>query len=204
MKSIARSLRAVHARDARANDFRIHAKRWRLIRPKEGLVYRLRFWLTRWMCCKCEKTMTHYPPGVLPHKQYEAKTILSTVERYLPEPEVSYAEVVKENGLPIVHAGTAVATEDSSEEAKEAEDEAPHLSPSTPWRWIRTLAALWASLKPRWERRQIAADGADLSAWQIAPRKYRSQSRMQELVDCGRVVAVLRNTTDFASLGLSP
>jgi hypothetical protein len=156
------------------------------------------------MCCGCEKTLTHYPPGVLPHKQYEAKTILPTVERYLRESEASYADVVEENGLPIVHAGTAVATEDSSEAEKEAEGNAAQLQPTTAWWWIRTLAALWASLKPRWERRQIAADGADLSAWQIAPRKYRSQSRKQELIDCGRVAAVLRNTTDFASLGLSP
>jgi hypothetical protein len=97
-----------------------------------------------------------------------------------------------------------VATAESSEAAKEAEEEAPKLRPSLVWRWIGSLAGLWPRLKSRWERRQIEADRADLSPWRISPRKYRSQARRQELVDCLRVLEVLRKTTDFESMALGP
>lgn len=171
---------------------------------RDGQVYRLRFLLTRWKCCRCGKTILHYPPGMLPHKRYLlVETILPLCEDYLRDDAATYREVVKERGVAIVHA-RPVATAGASEAAKRREKAAPLLSPSTVWWWIGSLAGLWEKLKPRWERRQIEADRADLSAWQVAERKYRSPKRRQELVDCGRVLAVLRNITDFETLGLSP
>ncbi len=159
----------------------------------------------RWQCAlPCGATFPHYPPGVLPHKRHLTETMLPVCEGYLRAEEATYASAVTERGVTIVHAGTVVATAESSEEAKEAEKGAPQLRPSTAWWWMRSLAELWKRLKPRWERRQMEADRADLSAWRIAPRKYRSEERCQELVDCGRVLDVLRNVTDFETLGLSP
>jgi hypothetical protein len=187
-------------------DFRWHAARRRLLQHKcAGWVYRLWFVLSRWKCCSCGKTFPHYPPGVLPHKRYlVTETILPLCERYVQDGEATYRTTVKERGLPIVHAGIIVASAESSEATKEAEKAAPELRLSTVWQWIGSLAGLWEKLKPRWERRQIEGDRADLSAWQVSARKHRSERRLQELVDCGRVLDVLRNVTDFETLGLSP
>lgn len=141
---------------------------------------------------------------MLPHKRHVAETILPRCGGYLRDEPATYASAVTERGVPIAYAGAAVATAESSEAEKEAEPDPPRLSPSTVWRWIGSLAGLWEKLKARWERRQIEADRADLSPWRIASRKYRSEERLRELVDCGRVLDVLRNVTDFGSMALGP
>lgn len=175
------------------------------MQPKrEGQVYALRFLLTRWKCCQCGKTITHYPPGVLSHKRFLLDTILPACERYLQKDQTTYSDVVKERGVTIVYAGTVVATMESTESKKAHEKLAPLLWPSTPWRWMSTLAKLWKGLKPAWARLQAEMDCVNLAPWRVAPRKYRSEPRRQELVACGQTVAVLGKVTDFATIGLSP
>lgn len=176
-----------------------------MVAERDGQLHAFGFTLMRWQCAPpCKATFSHYPPGVMPYLRYLAGTVQELCEQYLRDEKATYAKVVTKRGVAIVHAGTKVAAAGASEAAKRAEKPAPRLCPSQVWRWIGSQAWLWLMLKPRWERRQIEADRADLSPWQIAPRKYRSLQRREELIDCGRVLEVLRKTTDFASMALGP
>lgn len=202
-RPVAPAGRIFRVQTARCADFRKHAKRPRLVYPKrDGLIYRLWFWLQRWKCCQCGKTFPHYPPGLLPYKRHLTEVILPLCGRYRHDERTTYRKVVKENGVPIVHAG-AVATADAPEAAKEAE-RIPVLAFSTVWRWIVTLAGFWPKLRRRGEQRQQAAKRMDLSLWRVAPWKYRSEVRRQELIDSGLALELVRNTPDFATLGCGP
>jgi len=175
----------------------------RLIYPKRaGVVYRLWFWLQRWKCGQCGKTFPHYPPGLLPYKRHLTEVILPLCGRYRHDERTTYRKVVRENGVPIVHAG-AVATADATEEDKETE-QIPVLSPSTVWRWIVTLAGFWTKLRRRGEQRLQKMERVDLRQWRVAPWKYRSEVRRQNLIDSGLPLELLRNTPDFATLGRGP
>ena len=172
-------------------------------------IYRLKTCLMRWKCAACGTTFRHYPPGVLPRKQYLPVSLVGLCERYVQEPAATYRQVACSAGplkkQPIFYAG-GVAGKESSERQK-ALEQPRVLAHSTLWQWIGFLAALWERVRPRHERRQITADQFDLSPWRIAPHKYRSEERRQILLQAALTLAAVareKYSTDFKTLSGGP
>jgi hypothetical protein len=186
--------------------FQKHGAVGRIFRTRlDGLIHRVKTELMRWRCAACGLTFRHFPPGVMPRKQYLPSSLLELCQRYVQEELATYRQVANCGGplkkQPLFYA--AVAAEKESSERQKAL-ETPHvLSHATLWQWIGFLAALGVLGRKRAERMQSATGHVELSPWNIHPHKYRSEKRRQILVFAAQALAVFsaeKYPTNFETL----
>jgi len=150
----------------------------------------------RWRCQQCRATFRHYPPGVAPRKRYLPQAITSLCRRYAEEPRVSYRNIVRHRNRDIRY--RAIAAEADWSEARKEREEARALSPSTVWRWIGFLAAMWVAM-----RKSKAKHCADRPALALRPSssirstKSRSRQRNESLHYCLSCLSAIPNGKSF-------
>ncbi len=134
----------------------------------------------RWRCQQCRTTFRHYPPGVVPRKRYLPQALNGLCQRYAEEARSSYRHVVRQEGKEIRY--EAAAAEAGWSEHQKQREETRALSPSTVWRWIGFLAALWLVMRKRGAKHF----GEALTLAARAPRsipapKYKNRQRRKAL-----------------------
>ncbi len=120
---------------------------------------------------------------------------------------MSYRKVVTDGGAAVVY-DAPIADAQSTEVEKEGEN-VPHMSHSTPYRWISEVAASRERLQPVVKQAQQSELAGHLSSIRIASTKYRSEARKRVLEACCLLLRALRmvplrNTTEFETRGSSP
>lgn len=120
---------------------------------------------------------------------------------------MSYREVVKDGCAALVY-DDPIADKDSTEEEKKGEA-VRELSPSTPHRWIRDIAASLKQPQLVVKQAQNSEEGGRLSLIKISELKYRSHARKLLLQCCGLLlraaeIVAKKNPTELATLGSSP
>jgi hypothetical protein len=151
--------------------FKIHAYRERrfLIIVKM-IVHKVFCSLVRFKCPGCGKTVVFYPDFAIPHKHYTRQTITGFADAYL-EPKTTYKQA------PMV-----------DYEAPGYPDLEAALAPSTVHRWVTSLAHMPRTRRAALDLLLQAAVPTpicrDLAAWQPERRKFRSERRKQQLIDC--------------------
>jgi hypothetical protein len=143
----------------------------------------------------------------VPFKRYLRAEIEARSEAYVETDPMSYSKVVRDRGAAVVY-DDPIADGQSTDAEKEAEA-ARQLAPSTPHRWISTIAARREQWQPVVKQAQIRGLGAGLASIVIAPAKYRSNARKAALEGCALLLRSLkaifpRNFTKLAILGSSP
>jgi hypothetical protein len=172
-----------------------------------SVVYPILCVLHRWRCVNCGTTFTNLPLLCVGFKRYLRVEIEARSAAYVETDPMTYRKVVKDRGSSVVY-------DDPIEDAQatEAEKEAEavrELAPSTPHRWISTIAARRGQWQPVLKQTQQRGLGARLSSIIIAPEKYRSEVRKRTLEACGLLLRAVksvlpRNPTKLATLGSSP
>lgn len=163
--------------------------------------------LYRWRCVNCGTTFTHLPSLCVPFKRYVRMEIESRAGAYVETNPMTYRKVVGDGGAAVVY-DDPIADAQATEADKEAEA-VRELAPSTVHRWIGAIAACREQWQPMVKRAQLRGLGARLASIVIAPEKYHSQARKRTLETCGLLLralraVVVRNPTEFATLGSSP
>jgi len=163
--------------------------------------------LYRWRCVNCGTTFTHLPSLCVPFKRYLRVEIEARAGAYVETDPMTYRKVVKDRGAAVVY-DDPIAEADATEAEKQAEA-VRELAPSTPHRWIGSIAARREQWQPVVEQTQRSGLGSRLSSMLIASGKYRSEARKRTLQACGLLLRALKsvlpkNPTQLATLGSSP
>ena len=157
--------------------FKIHAYRERRFLIIVEMIVRSVFCsLIRFRCPGCGKTVTFYPDFAVPHKHYTRQTVVRFCAVFV-EADVSYQEATMvENTVPGYPDSDAV------------------LAPSTIHRWMTTLAQYTKTCRTALDlllqenpALQICRDLAQLI---IPSRKFRSEPRKKQLLNCLTLVRI--------------
>lgn len=188
--------------------FHSHQKRlrWFLI-VVCSVVCPIRCILYRWRCVDCGTTFTNLPALCVRFKRYLRVEIEARSTAYVETDPMTYRKVVTDRGSAVVY-DDPIAEAQATQAEKEAEA-VRELAPSTPHRWISTIAARREQTQPVLKQTQQRGLGARLSSIVIAPEKYRSEARRQALEGCALLLRAVksvlpRNPTRLATLGSSP
>jgi len=163
--------------------------------------------LYRWRCVNCGTTFTNLPPLCVAFKRYLRSEIEKRASAYVETDSMTYRKVVKESGASVVY-DDPIADTQATETEKEAEA-VRELAPSTPHRWIGTIAARREQWQPVVKQAQKTELGGRLSLTMISPLKYRSEARKWVLQGCRLLLravqaVAVRNPTELATQGSSP
>jgi hypothetical protein len=195
-------------RKCKHRHFHWHAKvhKWIFV-VLDGVVYAIHCVIYRWKCVHCGGTFRHLPSICVAFKRYLRPEIEKRAFVYMETDPMTYRKVVKEGGALVVY-DDPVADAQATEAEKEAEA-VRELAPSTPHRWIGTIAACREQGQPVVKQAQKSERGGHLSSIMISPLKYRSEARKLVLQGCclllrAAQVVGLRNPTELATLGSSP
>jgi len=186
-----------------------HQQRLRWFLPVvECIVRPIRCLLVRWCCVNCGTTFTHLPSLCVPFKRYLRSEITTRAKTYVETDPMSYRQVVKERGGPVVYDNPIPAV-GATEAVKRKEAVPPELRPSTVHRWIGGIAACREQWQPAVRLARQVHQGARLTSLLISAAKYRSKARKCVLETCGLLLRALkivteRNPTEFATRGSSP
>jgi len=189
--------------DCGGTDFRRrqYRKRW-FLAVISNVVWPFRGLLCCWRCERCGTCMTQYSTLCMPFKRYLRIEIENRALRYTQEERTSYERAACEANRAVSYETEATGAE-ATEEAKAAETTA-HMAGTTVWRWQATVAAMAAKQPAVLKAAQQKMPGR-LSAWIIAPWKYRSEKR-REILTASRLwleaLRALKQTNEFAMEGL--
>ena len=110
----------------------------------------------------------------------------------------SYAKTVvdKREGLPIMY----------DDRTPAGLEKASGLAPSTVWRWLSWLGRMPATLRATWDLIRQKEPDATLhrQAWEVSPRKYRSEKRRDTLMQALQLLAVDRVCAELFGQGVFP
>ena len=133
--------------------------------------------LIRFKCPDCGKTFTYYPDFALPYKRYTRPTITSFSQVYLEDEAISYRKAL------IV---------DGSEPGYQNENRM--MAPTTIHRWNTTLSQLikmpQKALDLILKQNPAANIGPQLDRLSVASRKFKIQTRQQQLLNACRVLKI--------------
>ncbi len=155
----------------------------------DGLVHKVKSYITRWRCPFCGHSFTVYPEFALPYKRYVRYVILEKSTQYIEaglsvkEKKVTYRSLAKENKMAIGYACTESGHIDERQFAH-----------STIHRWLSTLSCFTNTLN---RARQLIKQKSPSSTIfrniiPISPKKYRSNKRKEELQICRQLLLVDR------------
>lgn len=151
-------------------------------------------WLGRWKCSKCKKTHVHYPAFAFPFKNYVRQQVLEHSEKYLSNPEMTYAKATWEN-----NAWTGY-------ESKDGKIDDRHLWKSAVWRWVGTLGILCEAL--RRILKHIRAKSPTSIVFRklspVHPKKYRSERRKRILERCQRMMQADKEYSEIFGKSIFP
>jgi hypothetical protein len=158
--------------------FKLHAYRERkFLVIVEMLIKPVMSALIRFKCPECGKTFTYYPDFALPYKRYTRPTITSFSQVYLEDEASSYRKAL------IV---------DGSEPGYQNENRM--LAPTTIHRWNTTLSQLikvaQKALDLIFEQNPAANIDLQLDRLRVASRKFKSQTRQQQLLNACRLLKI--------------
>lgn len=195
-------------RKCKHRHFHWHAKthKWILV-VLAGVVYAIHCVIYRWKCVHCGRTFRHLPSICVAFKRYLRPEIEKRASAYVETDPMTYRKVVKESGSSVVY-DDPIADAEATEAEKESEA-VRELAPSTPHRWIGTIAAGRQQWQPVVKQAQKTELGGRLSLIMISPRKYLSEARKLVLQGCCLLLravhaAAVTNPTELATLGSSP
>jgi Domain of unknown function (DUF6431) len=165
---------------AESEAFKIHAYRERRFLIIVEMIVRSVYSALIRFKCPCGKTVTYYPDFALPRKHYTRQTIMGFAQSYVASEEISYEKAVR------------VEEEDGG--VPEYPDGKKSLAPSTVHRWVTSLSRLKETTRTALDliRQEDPATIAcrALAQMTIPPSKYRSESRMERLLGCLRLLVV--------------
>ncbi len=155
--------------------FKIHAFRERrFLIIVEMIVEAVSATLIRFRCIGCGKTVTFYPDFAVAHKQYTRQTVLEFSRSYAEDDQKTYEDAVMTvDGMP------------------ERSENGPSLAPSTIYRWISTLAAIFTAYQEAKEQPlQERVPSRLCKTQQIPKRKYRTLRRRELLLKCRNLLGL--------------
>ena len=192
-------------RDCGAKRFHRHGQVDRHVRPViAGVVYPRTFPLSIWRCGECGTAFRHYPPSLLPYKQYLIDDMQPVCAAYLDSETAGYGKAARERGLPWAYEADAVEA-DMSDEAKEAAS-AKQTSASTVFRWITAFALLLPFLRAEVDYEVTRRGELDLLRWEASAGKARTEPRRRILKNAYLVLQVPRlgKSIEFGRGGAPP
>lgn len=149
--------------------FRRHDCRLRqVLTVMAGFVVAFEIGLKRWRCCTCKATFTHYPEFLVPYKRYVLSVMLGLGELYVTEPELSYRDAVRPEGIALGYAEN----EDGSIDERQT-------SHTTVWHWLTWLGDMTGLMNQGVYLLRQKDPGFELhrAGRPIFPGKYRSAKR---------------------------
>ena len=162
-----------------------------------GFVVSFAIYLKRWRCCTCQKTYTHYPDFLVPYKRYVVSTIVELGELYVTEPELSYRDTVKPEGVALGYA-----------ENKDGTINERQMNHSTLWHWVTWLGS--GSLMSLGDqaanllRQKDPGFELHREMMPILPDKYRSAKRRGILEQAAAFLRFGQQFTQFFSRCIFP
>jgi hypothetical protein len=162
--------------------FKIHAYRERrFLIIIEMLIKSIYCSLVRFKCPGCGKTFTNYPDFAIPHKHYTRPSITGFSASYLQSDDMTYQQAVMvDNSAP------GYPQSDSTE--------APTLAPTTIHRWITTLGRFTQTCRTALtlvlQENPTSSICRDLARLIIVQRKYKTNHRKKQLIDCRQLVII--------------
>jgi hypothetical protein len=158
--------------------FKIHAYRERrFLIIIEMLIKAAYCSLVRFICPGCGKTFTFYPDFAIPHKHYTQPTITGFCARYVETDDMTYQQTVMvDNSTPGYPQSDAT------------------LAPSTIHRWIATLGRFTHTCRTALilllQENPVSSIGRQLARLIIARRKYKTNERKKQLINCRHLVVI--------------
>ena len=133
--------------------------------------------LVRFRCPGCDKTFTHYPDFAIPHKHYTRPSITGFSANYVESDEMTYQQAVMvDNSAPGYPQNDAT------------------LAPSTIHRWITTLSRFTKTCRTALilllQENPVSSICRDLARLIISPRKYKTNQRKKQLINCRQLVII--------------
>jgi hypothetical protein len=162
--------------------FKIHAYRERrFLIIIEMLIKAAYCSLVRFRCPGCDKTFTKYPYFAIPHKHYTRPSITGFSANNVESDEMIYQQVVMvDNSAP------GYPQSDSTD--------APTLAPTTIHRWITTLGGFTQTCRTALtlllQENPVSSICRDLARIIIPPRKYKTNQRKKQLINCRQLVII--------------
>ena len=158
--------------------FKIHAYRdRRFLVIVQMLIQKVFCSLVRFRCPGCGKTFTHYPDFAIPHKHYTQPSITGFSERYLEADDTTYQHAVMIDGSVPGYPQTDAT-----------------LAPSTVHRWITTLGQFSQTCRTALtllsQELPTSSICRDLARLTVLKRKYQTEHRRKQLIDCRQLVAI--------------
>jgi hypothetical protein len=158
--------------------FKIHAYRERrFLIIIEMLIKAAYCSLVRFRCPGCDKTFTNYPDFAIPHKHYTRPSITGFSANYVESDEMTYQQAVMvDNSAPGYPQNDAT------------------LAPSTIHRWITTLSRFTKTCRTALilllQENPVSSICRDLARLIISPRKYKTNQRKKQLINCRQLVII--------------
>ncbi len=133
--------------------------------------------LVRFRCPGCGKTFTNYPDFAIPHKHYTRPSITGFSANYVESDEMTYQQTVMvDNSAPGYPQNDAT------------------LAPSTIHRWITTLSRFTKTCRTALilllQENPVSSICRDLARLIISPRKYKTNQRKKQLINCRQLVII--------------
>ena len=158
--------------------FKIHAYRERrFLIIIEMLIKAAYCSLVRFRCPGCDKTFTNYPDFAIPHKHYTRPSVTGFSANYVESDEMTYQQTVMvDNSAPGYPQNDAT------------------LAPSTIHRWITTLSRFTKTCRTALilllQENPVSSICRDLARLIISPRKYKTNQRKKQLINCRQLVII--------------
>ena len=158
--------------------FKIHAYRERrFLIIIEMLIKAAYCSLVRFRCPGCDKTFTNYPDFAIPHKHYTRPSITGFSANYVESDKMTYQQAVMvDNSAPGYPQNDAT------------------LAPSTIHRWITTLSRFTKTCRTALilllQENPVSSICRDLARLIISPRKYKTNQRKKQLINCRQLVII--------------
>ena len=158
--------------------FKIHAYRERrFLIIIEMLIKAAYCSLVRFRCPGCDKTFTNYPDFAIPHKHYTRPSVTGFSANYVESDEMTYQQAVMvDNSAPGYPQNDAT------------------LAPSTIHRWITTLSRFTKTCRTALilllQENPVSSICRDLARLIISPRKYKTNQRKKQLINCRQLVII--------------
>jgi hypothetical protein len=158
--------------------FKIHAYRERrFLIIIEMLIKAAYCSLVRFRCPGCDKTFTNYPDFAIPHKHYTRPSITGFSANYVESDEMTYQQAVM-----VDRSAPGYPQNDAT------------LAPSTIHRWITTLSRFTKTCRTALilllQENPVSSICRDLARLIISPRKYKTNQRKKQLINCRQLVII--------------
>ena len=158
--------------------FKIHAYRERrFLIIIEMLIKAAYCSLVRFRCPGCDKTFTNYPDFAIPHKHYTRPSVTGFSANYVESDEMTYQQAVM-----VDNSAAGYPQNDAT------------LAPSTIHRWITTLSRFTKTCRTALilllQENPVSSICRDLARLIISPRKYKTNQRKKQLINCRQLVII--------------